>query len=170
MYGPDQLLLASKKPRIQELIRRSRSMSEDDIRALHEKPDVIRGLLLINLFGEEQKKATLAEKVADLMQRDHVDQPNGDEQSCQVFKIVSIGDGWLKTGSTLLEIKEGWYWAQLASGVIYLTNSPITSNNDTTQTLMSMSQHIGVKTLGEFKELERQRRNGLNASFILQLD
>lgn len=170
MYGPDQLLLASKKPRIQDLIRKSKSMNEDEIRSLPEKPDVIRGLLLINLFGENQKKATLAEKVADLMQCHHVDQPNGDERSCQVFRIVDVGDGWLKTGGTLLEIKEGWHWAMLSDGIIYLTNFSTRITTEDLQKLTNMSTHIGIKTLGEYKELERQRRNSMDSTFILQLD
>jgi hypothetical protein len=168
MYGPETLLLASKKPRIKELVERSRTMTADEIKMLPEKPDIIRGLLLINQFSDQQQKATLAEKIAGAMQKNHVDQTKGDELPCHVFRITAIGENWLKTGSTMLEIKEGWHWAQLENGTVYLANAPITSDDESVRYLMSISQYIGQKTLGEFKDLERQRRNALDPSFILQ--
>lgn len=168
MYGPETLLLASKKPRIKELIERSRSMTEDEIKALPEKPDVIRGLLLINQLDIRQEKSLLANRIADAMQKAHVSQPRGNELSCHVFRISSIGENWLKTGSTLTEIKEGWHWAQLADGRVYLADSPVTVDDDSLKSLMSMSQYVGQKTLGEFKDLERQRRAGLAPNFIFQ--
>lgn len=168
MYGPDVLLLTSKKPRIKELIERSKSMTEDEIKALPEKPDIIRGLLLIKHLGDQQQKQLLADKIANAMQKEHVSQPQGNDLSCHVFKITAVGENWLKTGSSFLEIKEGWHWAQLSTGLVYLADSPITVDDDSVKTLMGLSQYIGQKTLGEFKDLERQRRTGLGATFIFQ--
>lgn len=169
MYGPDQLLLASKKPRIRDLVSRSRTMTEEEIRSLPEKPDVIRGLLLINLFGEDQRKATIAEKVADLMQKKHVDLPSGDEKSCHVYRISTAGDEWLRTDSTMLEIKEGWHWALMADGTIYLANLPTRVDQDELGRLMGISHYVGKMDLFAFKELERKRRNSLQPDFIFPI-
>lgn len=168
MYGPDTLLLASKKPRIKELIARARTMTQLEIQSLPEKPDVIRGLLLIREFDDQQTKATVAEKIAEAMQRKHVDQPSSNTMECQVYRVASGGDNWIKSGSTLIEVKEGWHWAAMESGLIYLANSPITPSIESLQNLMSISQYIGKHTLEEFKEIERQRRNSLSPSFICQ--
>lgn len=168
MYGPDALLLASKKPRIVDLVKRAKTMTEDEIKNLPEKPDVIRGLLLIKQFGDQEEKAVLAEKIAGAMQRNHVDQPKGDGLSCHVFRVNAIGETWLKTRSTMVEVKEGWHWAQLENGVVYLADAPITSDDESVRHLMSISTYIGERTLGEFKDLERMRRNGLSPTFIFQ--
>jgi len=166
MYGPDELLLASKKPRIKELIKRSRSMTEEEIRALPERPDVIQGLLLINLFGEDQKKATVAEKVANLMQKHHVDQPMGNTRPCQIFVITS-DDSWLSIGSMTLEVKNGWHWAQLGDGTVYISTSATRITPDALKSLMSMSRYITQGTLADFKELERKRLSNLVPDFIV---
>ncbi len=161
IYGPDVLLLANKKPRIKELIERSRSMTVDEIKALPEKPDVIRGLLLINQFSDQQEKSSIAEKIAGAMQRSHVDQPRGDELGCQIFKITAAGENWLKTGSTTLELKEGWHWALVENGIVYLAGSPIKSDQTTVRALMAVSQYLKQGTLAEFKILEHERRKTL---------
>lgn len=169
MYGPAELLLASKKPRIKELVNRSKSMTEEEIKALPEKPDVIRGLLLINLFGEDQKKATVAEKVANLMQKNHVDQPKGNSRSCHIF-VVTSDDTWLKIGSMTLEIKNGWHWAQLGDGTVYISTSATRITQDALEALMGMSRYIMQGTLAEFKELERKRLSNLVPDFIVSHD
>lgn len=169
MYGPDELLLVSKKPRIKELIKRSRSMTEEEIKSLPERPDVIRGLLLINLFGEDQKKATIAEKVADLMQKNHVSQPTGNSRSCHI-SIITSDDTWLPIGSMTLEIKNGWHWAQLADGTVYISTSATRITSDVLKSLMSMSRYITQGTLADFKELERKRLSNLVPDFIVSHD
>ena len=169
MYGPDQLLLASKKPRIRDLIERSRAMTEEEIKALPEKPDVVRGLLLINLFGEDQTKATVAEKIANLMQKGHVGTPSGDQNSCQMFQIIGP-DTWLTVGSSTVEVKNGWHWAQLGDGMIYLSTSPMKVDASGMDALVGMSRCIGHGTLGDHKNLERQRLSGLKPDFIVSLN
>ena len=66
-FGPEKLLLASKKPYIQALIKRAASMTEEEIKNLPEKPDTIKGLL--NIRREQQQGAALAraEAIADAM-------------------------------------------------------------------------------------------------------
>lgn len=66
-YGPERLLLASKKPHIIELIAKSKSMSIEEIRALNEKPDTIKGLLAIRKAEDQKTSATNAEMIADMM-------------------------------------------------------------------------------------------------------
>jgi len=66
-YGPEKLLLASKKPQIIDLIAKSILMTEDDIRALQEKPDVIKGLLNIRRQHYQMDAQLRAEAIADAM-------------------------------------------------------------------------------------------------------
>ena len=44
LHGPEAFLLKSKKPHIQALVAAAATMTDDEIRALPEKPDVIKGL------------------------------------------------------------------------------------------------------------------------------
>ena len=71
LHGPEAFLLKSKKPHIQELIARAKTMSESEIRALPEKPDIIRGLLGINKLDDQSRAASVAEKLADMMMAKH---------------------------------------------------------------------------------------------------
>lgn len=68
LHGPEAYLLKSKKPHIQELINRAKTMTEEEIRALPEKPDVIKGLLNIRKSADQARSAIMAEKLADMMQ------------------------------------------------------------------------------------------------------
>jgi hypothetical protein len=70
-FGPERLLLASKKPRIKELIVASSLMTEDEIKDLPEKPDVIKGLLNIRKLDNQSKSTSIAEKLADMMMAAH---------------------------------------------------------------------------------------------------
>lgn len=66
-WGPERLLLASKKPRIQQLVAQCDSWTLQDVEALNEKPDIKKGLRVLvqqRLHGEA---AARAEKLADLM-------------------------------------------------------------------------------------------------------
>lgn len=66
-WGPERLLLASKKPRIQQLVAQCDSWTLQDVEALNEKPDIKKGLRALvqqRLHGEA---AARAEKLADLM-------------------------------------------------------------------------------------------------------
>jgi len=68
LHGPEAFLLKSKKPHIQELVERAKTMTEDEIRALPEKSDVIKGLLNIRKQADQTRAASVAEKLADMMQ------------------------------------------------------------------------------------------------------
>jgi hypothetical protein len=68
LHGPEAYLLKSKKPHIQELVERAKTMTEEEIRALPEKPDVIKGLLNIHKQADQNRAASVAEKLADMMQ------------------------------------------------------------------------------------------------------
>jgi hypothetical protein len=67
LHGPEKLLLASKKPRIQELIKLAETMTEEEIKNLPEKPDTIRGLLNIRREREQGAALLRAEAIADAM-------------------------------------------------------------------------------------------------------
>lgn len=66
-FGPERLLRASKKPHLQELVRKAPAMTEDEIRALPEKPDTIRGLLNIKREGDQAAAFERATRIADAM-------------------------------------------------------------------------------------------------------
>lgn len=66
-FGPERFLLASKKPHIQELVKRSETMTEEEIQNLSEKPDIIRGLLNIHRAKEQADAAHRAVAIADAM-------------------------------------------------------------------------------------------------------
>jgi len=67
IHGPERWLLASKKPHIIELLKRAEQMTTDEITALDEKPDVIKGLLNIKKGQQQKDSAQRAEQIADLM-------------------------------------------------------------------------------------------------------
>jgi hypothetical protein len=67
MHGPEAYLLKSKKPHIQDLVKRAETMSEDDIKGLSEKPDVIKGLLNIKKKSSNTDALKRAEMIADMM-------------------------------------------------------------------------------------------------------
>lgn len=68
IHGPGIYLLKSKKPHVMELIARAKTMTDDEIRALSEKPDVIKGLLDIRKMADQSRAASVAERLADMMQ------------------------------------------------------------------------------------------------------
>lgn len=78
LHGPEAYLLKSKKPHIIALVERCRSLSDDEIRALPEKPDVIKGLLGIRRLADQERAATIAERLADMMMAAHNN--NGDQR------------------------------------------------------------------------------------------
>jgi hypothetical protein len=66
-WGPERLLLASKKPHIQQLVAQCDTWTLQDVDALTVKPDIKKGLRAIvqsRLHGEAWQRA---EKLADLM-------------------------------------------------------------------------------------------------------
>jgi hypothetical protein len=71
LHGPEAFLLKSKKPHILNLIARCKTLSDDEIRALPEKPDVIKGLLNIRKLADQDRAASVAELLADMMQAAH---------------------------------------------------------------------------------------------------
>lgn len=68
LHGPEVYLLKSKKPHILELVERCKTLTEDEIRALPEKPDVIKGLLNLHKQADQVRAADIAERLADMMQ------------------------------------------------------------------------------------------------------
>ena len=169
MHGPERLLLASKKPHIKQLIERARTMSDEEIRALSEKPDIIRGLLGLNRQQRDLESLALAEKLADTMQKTQPVGLRGNDRSCHVYRIVQPDDDWVRDGDGLIEIKEGWNWAHLSDGTVHMTNFAINIDPKEISRLISISMHVGIMTLAEFKALESQRRNSLSPTFILQI-
>lgn len=67
LHGPEAFLLKSKKPHIQLLISKVDSLTEEQIKKLDQKPDIIKALLNIKRNREQQAAAARAELLADLM-------------------------------------------------------------------------------------------------------
>lgn len=68
VHGPEVYLLKSKKPHIQDLVNRAKTMTEEEIKSLPEKPDIIKGLLNLHKKENQDKSAAMAEILADMMQ------------------------------------------------------------------------------------------------------
>ena len=68
LHGPEVYLLKSKKPHIQELVKRVETMTEEEINSLPEKPDIIKGLLNLRKKANQDNSAAIAEILADMMQ------------------------------------------------------------------------------------------------------
>jgi len=66
-YGPETLLKASKKPHVQELVKQCVNMTDEEIDALAEKPDVKRGLKNIRRDHGYGESAVRAEAIAQIM-------------------------------------------------------------------------------------------------------
>jgi hypothetical protein len=66
-FGPERFLLASKKPYIKQLLANVNNLSEDDIKKLNEKPDIIKGLLAIKKTHGQAEAAIRAEIIANQM-------------------------------------------------------------------------------------------------------
>ena len=66
-YGPETLLRASRKPHVQDLVARCIEMTDDEIDALAEKPDVKRGLKNIRRQHLQGEAAVRAEAIALIM-------------------------------------------------------------------------------------------------------
>ena len=71
LHGPEAFLLKSKKPREQALVAACYDMTDDEIDALSEKPDIKLGLKNIKKMGMQKESASRAEMLADLMTARH---------------------------------------------------------------------------------------------------
>jgi hypothetical protein len=71
LHGPEAFLLKSKKLREQALVAACYDMTDDEIDALPEKPNVKLGLKNIKKMGMQKESASRAEMLADLMTARH---------------------------------------------------------------------------------------------------
>ena len=157
MYAPDALLLASKKPRIIELVSKVDVMSINEITSLNEKQDVIRGLLIIKEFGKTKDR--LSDKIANAMEKSNIAQPSKLALPCEIYQICSV-DFWLKINSTELEIKTNWYWAKLENS-ISISNNIISISSYNLPLLLSNSKFIKTGNVFDLYELEHNRLSNL---------
>jgi len=159
LYGPDQLLLASKKPRIIELVKNSRTMTVDEIKALPEKADTISGLLLIKEFGDG--KASIAEKIADLMQqRNSNKKPSIVNGIVSIYQYMGLDSVWLKSGrsGSEVELKPVVYFINDSEeNQIYFQSVKTTIDLITLKQVLANSQFIKIANYQEFQLLERNR-------------
>ena len=160
MYGPDAILLASKKPRIKELVEKSKHLTEDEIKSLAEKPDVIRGLLLIKEFGDTEPKLTIPEKIANLMQRPGSNSVNSSVLDCKIYRIKSESV-WIPINTTQLEVRNGWHWAWLENKKVLISNNYIPATTPLLDILIASSELVSTGTTTDYKKLEDARRNQL---------
>jgi hypothetical protein len=159
-YGPETILLASKKPRIKELIEKSKNLTEDEIKSLNEKPDVIRGLLLIKEFGDDGIKLTIPEKIANRMQRTGTNSHHATTIDGKIYQIISESV-WVPINSTHLEVRKGWYWAWLETKQILVSSNYIPATSNVLNLLLPASKLVSSGTTADLKQLEDTRRNSL---------
>jgi len=152
-YGPETLLLASKKPRIKELVSRVSDLTEDEIRQLAEKPDTIKGLLNIKKGYSNKESLARAELLADMMIKAST------PSSPDIFEIYHyIGETtWIKSGATFLEIKEGWHWGKMKDNKILVSSNQIVVQPTVIKNLEYSSKKIKSGSIFDLLELERSR-------------
>ena len=160
MYGPDTLLLASKKPRIIELVAKIDSMTIDEIKLLSEKPDVIKGLLLIKEFGKDGPKLTVPEKIANRMQRSNSNSIATSILDGKIYRI-KLESVWIPVNSTQLEALKGWHWIWLETKQILISNNYLRATKKLLDILLECSELVSNGTTVDFKRLEDDRRNSL---------
>jgi hypothetical protein len=160
MYGPDAILLASKKPRIKELVEKSKYLTNDEIKSLDEKPDVIRGLLLIKEFGYQSSKLTIPEKIANRMQNLSSNSVNSVVLDCKIYRIKTESV-WVPVNTTHLQAQNGWHWAWLETKQVLISNNYLPATEKLLNILMSSSELVLTGTTVDYKQLEDARRNGL---------
>lgn len=146
---------------MQELVQRSRTMTEDEILVLPEKPDVIKGLLAINGLTQRDKAARMAEQLANKMESITNNQASGlEEMPCQIYRISSE-TFWLHIGGTQLEAKEGWHWAVIPGNKIWM-HGTIFDNDLVIGQLAPRSTFVqNGQVKNDLYRLEVERRNRL---------
>lgn len=99
LHGPETFLLKSRKPHIVALVERCKTLSEEEIRALPEKPDIIKGLLGIRRLADQQRAASLAERLADMMVARHIE--NNGEVAREQDAVHRHGHARRERGSSM---------------------------------------------------------------------
>ena len=159
LYGPDQLLLASKKPRIIELVKHSRTMTPEQIQALPEKADIIRGLLIINEFGDN--KASVAEMIADRMQeRNYNKKPSIINSIISIYQYCGPDTIWVKSGrsGSEVELKPGIYFINdPEENQIYFQSVWTSIDLVYLKVILTNSKFIKIAKYEEYQLLERNR-------------
>lgn len=151
MYGPGRLLLVSKKPNIQKLIKDIETMSVDDIKKLNEKPNVIKGLIEIKELGTD--KGTNAELIATAMQKHY--KPDIEKPSC-IYQYHGE-PFWVKVNSSELQFETKWYWLELSQSEIIVSSNKIKVSNLTLSKLKESSTYISTGLLRDLQALEKYR-------------
>ena len=157
MYGPDALLLASKKPRIVALVSRAGQMTVDEIHRLDEKPDVIKGLLIIKQLGTT--KGTVAEKIASKMQESAISVTNPTDRACAILRICHTT--WVTTGKSQVELMAGWLWGDLGNGLVRAAGAFMQASQNDYETLKANSVQVEIGTIERLKLMEKDRLSKL---------
>ena len=154
-YGPDQLLLASKKPHIQELVRQCVHMTDDEIVALPEKEDVRRGLLIIKHLGPS--KLPVVDKIADAMQPSKLEQ--APEKIYDIYRYCGK-EQWVKCGKSEILLQNNIYIA-IHEDELFFSNVYADATADEIQQIILFSILVSKGTMKIFKQLEQQRVSNL---------
>lgn len=151
-YGPGRLLLASKKPKIQKLIKDLETMSIDQIKQLNEKPDIIKGLIEIKTFGS--KKATISELIADKMQGNAL--PTSINKLSPIYQYTG-NPRWLKTRSSEILLEPHWHWHLLSTNQLYVSSNFINLDDVIVDELKADSVYIKLGSIDDLMSLEKDR-------------
>ena len=163
-YGPDQYLIKSKKPHIQELVWRCTSMSDEEIAALPEKADVKRGLMIIKHLGTE--KATVAEKIANCMQETSIPTVPllevmniymyvGEPIWINTHSVeISVGIGHNSRGDSGVLLEYGQYFAFNTKNQVVFNN---VISNQPVIAVTKTAKFIQSGTIEDMKRLDRER-------------
>ena len=160
LYGPEQLLLVSKKPHIQDLVRRCMDMSEEEIQSLPERNDIKQGLINIKRFGT--KKDTLINRMMDQFLPYIKITPNIAAHMPVKIYLYHGDETWVKTGNTAVQITPNCYIAVLLDKIqIHFKGVISCDSHEVIKHLINNSTWQQDGNLMDYKKIERNRINGL---------
>lgn len=154
-YGPDQLLLASKKPHIQQLVKQCVHMTDEEIVDLPEREDVRRGLLIIKHLGSS--KLPIVDKIADAMQPTSTTPPP--EKIYDIYRYCGK-EQWVKCGKSEVLLCPETYIA-IYDDELFFNNVYADPTAEEIQHILLFSVLVSKGTLTVFKQIEQQRVSNL---------
>lgn len=134
--NPYYILVASKKPEIQQWLERAPSMSEEQIQTLVLKPDLKKAMLYMLARSQQQNTAKLAETLADTMNL-------GFSPHQQVFEIYQYHGNtrWFDVSArSSMEIKPLTFWG--LCGDQMFVNHCFVKKQDNTWLLVDSKWHV----------------------------
>jgi len=151
-FNPYTILSKSKKPEIQDWLKKAETMQADEIRALKLKPDLTKAMLYVCEQNQRAVTDAQAESLADLMQQMHKQQDN----ILQIWQYNGGTEFVRQTMTTSVDVASGSYFG-VRDNKAFVNNCwcPLILNAN----LLSNSAYIEDGDPTRLNILNKQRRN-----------